>query len=78
MTELRVTSCPNCDLIARGEEEIEELFGWRKGDRPQSWCRACRIEASAKRRKEIRGQKEAEEKAKTEEDNTDEVTSEEE
>ena len=35
--------CPNCGKIAHGEEEIEELFGYRNmGDEkiiPQSWCK---------------------------------------
>ncbi len=38
--------CPNCGKTAHGEDEIEELFGYRNmGDGrtiPQSWCRDCR------------------------------------
>lgn len=38
--------CPNCGKTAHGEDEIEELFGYRNmGDGrtiPQSWCRKCR------------------------------------
>ena len=35
--------CPQCGLVAHGEDEIEELFGYRYGHtKPQSWCKACR------------------------------------
>ena len=38
--------CPNCGKTAHGEDEIEELFGYRNmGDGrtiPQSWWRDCR------------------------------------
>lgn len=35
--------CPNCGKVAHGEDEIEELFGYRyDGTKPQSWCRECR------------------------------------
>ena len=35
--------CPNCGITAHGEDEIEELFGYRYGGtKPQSWCRECR------------------------------------
>lgn len=38
--------CPDCGKIARGKDEIEELFGYRKindsASIPQSWCRECR------------------------------------
>ena len=38
--------CPNCDKTAHGENEIEELFGYKNmGDGhiiPPSWCRDCR------------------------------------
>ena len=38
--------CPHCGKKAYGEEEIEELFGYRNmGDGreiPQSWCKECR------------------------------------
>jgi len=38
--------CPCCRKVAKGEQEIEEKFGYRNmenGDRiPQSYCRACR------------------------------------
>lgn len=41
--------CPNCGKIAHGEEEIEELFGYRNmGDEkiiPQSWCKECRSDS---------------------------------
>jgi len=43
--------CPRCGIIANGEEEIEEKFGYRNmGDGrkepriPQSHCRKCRKE----------------------------------
>jgi len=39
--------CPQCGKTAFGEDEIEELFGYRNmGDGrriPQSWCRKCRF-----------------------------------
>lgn len=42
--------CPNCGKTAYGEDEIEELFGYRNmGDGkiiPQSWCRECRSSGS--------------------------------
>jgi hypothetical protein len=73
MEEPQIAACPQCDLIAKGQEEIKELFGFRKGDRPQSWCRACRIAASAKRRREIReSTKPKEEKPKEEAEATEE------
>ena len=35
--------CPQCGLVAHGEDEIEELFGYRYGHtKPQSWCKECR------------------------------------
>ena len=38
--------CPNCGKTAHGEDEIEELFGYRNvgGGKviPKSWCRECR------------------------------------
>ena len=41
--------CPNCGKIAHGEEEIEELFGYRNmGDEKiilQSWCKECRSDS---------------------------------
>lgn len=39
--------CPQCGLTAHGENEIEELFGFRYGGtKPQSWCRSCRSSAN--------------------------------
>ncbi|MCR5309255.1 MAG: hypothetical protein K6E21_04010 [Bacilli bacterium] len=39
----KYAQCPHCGKIARGEEEIEELFGYRYGrTKPQSWCKECR------------------------------------
>lgn len=42
--------CPNCGKTAYGEDEIQELFGYRNmGDGhiiPQSWCRECRSSGS--------------------------------
>ncbi len=39
----KYAECPQCGLIARGDAEIEELFGYRYGHtKPQSWCKACR------------------------------------
>ena len=35
--------CPQCGLIAWGDDEIEELFGYRyRHTKPQSWCKACK------------------------------------
>lgn len=39
--------CPNCEKIAIGKAQIENLFGYRNmGDGkiiPQSYCRDCRF-----------------------------------
>ena len=38
--------CPHCGKMARGDDEIEELFGYRYGHtKPQSWCKECRNNA---------------------------------
>ena len=43
MNNKEYKQCPNCGKEAYGEEEIEELFGYRyNGTKPQSWCRECR------------------------------------
>ena len=35
--------CPQCGVVAHGDDEIEEIFGFRYGGtKPQSWCRSCR------------------------------------
>jgi len=38
--------CPNCGKKAKGKDEVEEKFGWRKMKSrktlPQSYCRVCR------------------------------------
>lgn len=38
--------CPCCRKVAKGEQEIEEKFGYRNMENgdciPQSYCRACR------------------------------------
>lgn len=35
--------CPNCGVVAHGDDEIEEIFGFRYGHtKPQSWCKECR------------------------------------
>lgn len=38
--------CPCCKITAKGEKEIQELFGYRNmgNDKiiPQSYCRKCR------------------------------------
>ncbi len=43
--------CPNCGLVAHGEDEIEEDFGYRNVGSgksiPQSWCRDCRSQGSS-------------------------------
>lgn len=39
--------CPQCGCTAYGEDEIEQLFGFRyNGTKPQSWCRSYRSSAS--------------------------------
>lgn len=39
--------CPNCKKEAKGKDEVEKFFGWRKMEDkktiPQSYCRECRI-----------------------------------
>jgi hypothetical protein len=41
--------CPQCGLVAHGDIEIEELFGYRyEHTKPQSWCKACRNDRSNK------------------------------
>ena len=36
-------TCPQCGITAYGDDEIEEIFGFRyNGTKPQSWCKACR------------------------------------
>lgn len=41
--EIKIAICPHCGRQAQGEDEIEELFGYRyDGTVPQSWCRHCR------------------------------------
>ncbi len=34
--------CPNCFVTATTEQELKELFGYRRGDDKQSWCKTCR------------------------------------
>jgi len=38
--------CPSCKKEAKGKDQVEELFGWRKMKPrktiPQSYCRKCR------------------------------------
>lgn len=42
--------CPQCGKVAYGDDEIEELFGFRYGGtKPQSWCRECRSGSSSER-----------------------------
>lgn len=39
------TSCPGCERVALGEEEVGAMFGYRDiqdTKYPQSWCRDCR------------------------------------
>lgn len=36
------TACPQCGKQAEGEDQIDDLFGWRYEDTPQSWCKECR------------------------------------
>lgn len=49
--------CPNCGIIAHGDDEIEEIFGFRYGHtKPQSWCKECRSNrASASERLSVWG-----------------------
>lgn len=47
MTDRLSTRCPRCNKVAFGSVGIEFYFGFRmlRGQRkPQSHCRACRIE----------------------------------
>ena len=47
--KIEYASCPKCGKTAWGEDEIEELFGYRYGGtKPQSWCRECRSLAQSK------------------------------
>ena len=47
--------CPKCQTMARGVEEVKELFGYRtmenkKGEKksvPQAWCRVCRRKSNS-------------------------------
>lgn len=39
--------CPQCGVVAHGDDEIEEIFGFRYGTKPQSWCRSCRSSGSS-------------------------------
>ena len=46
--------CPNCGEEAKGKDELEELFGWRrvkegKKTIPQSHCRKCRVKHEKKK-----------------------------
>jgi len=34
--------CPQCNELAHGRDEIEDIFGFRGPDWPQSWCKVCR------------------------------------
>lgn len=37
--------CPHCEKKAKGKDQIDKLFGWRKVNGhtvPQSWCKQCR------------------------------------
>lgn len=52
--DLWVAACPQCDKVARGKEEVKEIFGTRKSGaklRAQSWCRRCRAKVAAIRRR---------------------------
>jgi len=41
--DTQTKQCPKCHIWAEGEEQIDELFGWRyEGQTPQSWCKTCR------------------------------------
>ncbi len=45
--------CPCCKKEAKGKDEVEKLFGWRKINAnktiPQSYCRVCRTARCEKR-----------------------------
>ena len=46
--------CPNCGVVAHGDDEIEEIFGFRFGHtKPQSWCKECRNKRKDCRKKLI-------------------------
>jgi len=34
--------CPHCGEVAHGIDEIDDIFGFRGADWPQSWCKDCR------------------------------------
>lgn len=40
--------CPECGKIASTKEEVEEKFGWRRGNDSQSWCKECREKSRKK------------------------------
>lgn len=42
MPHYEMAECPVCGKTAYGTSEIEEKFGYRYGNVPQSWCRKCR------------------------------------
>lgn len=47
MNSIELTRCPRCNKYAEGVISIEILFGFRNlrgQQKPQSHCRACRIE----------------------------------
>jgi len=51
--KMLVAACPQCGKVARGEEDVKDLFGTRRSGgklRAQSWCRGCRIRASSFRK----------------------------
>ena len=42
MPHFEMAECPVCGKVAYGRNEIEEEFGYRYGNMPQSWCKKCR------------------------------------
>lgn len=46
MSNTIVANCPKCKKSAKGKDEIDNLFGWRKVNNktvPQSQCYDCRF-----------------------------------
>ena len=54
MADLGYAYCPSCTKEAKGEDNVDELFGFRNNSEyfmVQSHCRECRSRESSMRRK---------------------------
>lgn len=52
MTYKIEAKCEHCGEKAKGRDELEKLFGWRKVNGktiPQAWCRKCRSSSNNKK-----------------------------